>query len=197
MIIQFLWNSKGPARILFGPSGVQGLSPPFSSLRFHWPLFSLIMRPPSYRQRLFVEYYLGESSRPAVDACAELGTAPLPGRGQHAGAATGIEKSEKRGVQAARNAPSEDRKCWQLLELGIHGLRSWGRNWSRKSPRNTEFRRPSRSRRRKGPPTFERPRSVVGPQRSLGHCSPAPRHAPCRRPEIGFVLPARFRLYSF
>ncbi len=26
--------------------------------------------------------------------------------------ATGIEKSEKRGVHAARNGPSEDRKCW-------------------------------------------------------------------------------------
>src|SRR5271166_3233796 len=31
-----------------------------------------------------------------------------------------------------RNAPSEDRKCWQRVELGIHGWRSWGRNWSRK-----------------------------------------------------------------
>ena len=32
-----------------------------------------------------------------------------------AGAATGLEKSEKRGVQAARNGPSEDRKCWQRM----------------------------------------------------------------------------------
>src|SRR5208337_2219498 len=32
--------------------------------------------------------------------------------GLKAGAATGLEKSEKRGVQAARNGPSEDRKCW-------------------------------------------------------------------------------------
>ncbi len=35
-------------------------------------------------------------------------------------------------VQAARNGPSEDRKCWQRVELGIHGLKSWGRNWYRK-----------------------------------------------------------------
>jgi len=49
-----------------------------------------------------------------------------------AGAATCLEKSEKREVQAARNAPSEDSKCWQCVELGIHGLRSWGRNLSRK-----------------------------------------------------------------
>src|SRR5271165_2880716 len=58
---------------------------------------------------------------------AELGI-----QGLKAGAATGLEKSEKRGVQAARNGPSEDRKCWQRVALGIHGLRSWGRNWSRK-----------------------------------------------------------------
>ena len=33
--------------------------------------------------------------------------------GLKAGAATGLEKSEKRGVQAARNGPSEHRKYWQ------------------------------------------------------------------------------------
>src|SRR5271157_857941 len=43
-----------------------------------------------------------------------------------------LRNVEKRGVQAARNGPSEDRKCWQCIELGIHGLKSWGRNWSRK-----------------------------------------------------------------
>src|SRR5271157_5411708 len=37
-------------------------------------------------------------------------------------------KSEKRGVQAARNPPSEDRKWWQRLELGIHGLNRWAVN---------------------------------------------------------------------
>ena len=40
--------------------------------------------------------------------------------------------SRKRGVHAARNRPSEDGKCWQRIELGIHGLKSWGRNWWRK-----------------------------------------------------------------
>src|SRR5271157_1348433 len=35
---------------------------------------------------------------------------------------TGFLKFEKRGVQAARNAPSEDGKCWQRVKLGIHGL---------------------------------------------------------------------------
>jgi hypothetical protein len=28
----------------------------------------------------------------------------------------------KRGVQAAGNGPSEDRKCWQGVELGVPGL---------------------------------------------------------------------------
>jgi len=37
--------------------------------------------------------------------------------------------SRKRGVQAARNNPSADRKYWQRIELGIHGLKSWDRNW--------------------------------------------------------------------
>src|SRR5208282_557773 len=37
-------------------------------------------------------------------------------------------KSEKRGVHAARNGPSEDRKCWQRVELGIHGLNRWTAN---------------------------------------------------------------------
>ena len=36
--------------------------------------------------------------------------------------------SEKRGVQVARNGPSEDSKCWQRIDLGIHFLKSWGRN---------------------------------------------------------------------
>ena len=40
--------------------------------------------------------------------------------------------SRKRGVHVARNCPSEDGKCWQRIELGIHGLKSWGCNWSRK-----------------------------------------------------------------
>src|SRR5208337_2599243 len=35
-------------------------------------------------------------------------------------------------ASAARNAPSEDGKCWQRVELGLHCLRSSGRNWSRK-----------------------------------------------------------------
>jgi len=35
-----------------------------------------------------------------------------------------LNHAEKRGVQAARNGPSEDSKCWQRIELGIHGLKS-------------------------------------------------------------------------
>src|SRR5271157_1011347 len=42
-----------------------------------------------------------------------------------------LRNVEKRGVHTAGNGPSEDGKCWQRVELGIHGPRSWGRNWSR------------------------------------------------------------------
>src|SRR5208337_1171091 len=35
------------------------------------------------------------------------------------------EKSEKRGVHAARNAPSEDSKCWRSVELSIQSLNRW------------------------------------------------------------------------
>ncbi len=35
---------------------------------------------------------------------------------------SGLEKSEERGVQAARNGPSEDKKWWQRIELGIQVL---------------------------------------------------------------------------
>jgi hypothetical protein len=38
---------------------------------------------------------------------------------------TGLEKSEKRGVQAARNRPSADRKCWQRVRQGIHVMNRW------------------------------------------------------------------------
>src|SRR5208337_3417791 len=37
-----------------------------------------------------------------------------------------------RGVHAPRNGPSADGKCWQRIELGIHSLKSRGRNWKRK-----------------------------------------------------------------
>ena len=78
------------------------------------------MRPPSYRQRLFVEHDLGESSGSAVDAVRRAGY-PWPEQM----ARKMLRNVEKRGVHAARNAPSEDRKCWQRIELGIHGLNRW------------------------------------------------------------------------
>ena len=40
-----------------------------------------------------------------------------------------LRNVEIRGVHAARNAPSEDAKCWQRIELGIHSLKSRGRGW--------------------------------------------------------------------
>jgi len=61
-----------------------------------------------------------------------MSRAELDIHGLNRWAATGLEKSEKREVQAAGNGPSTDGKYWQSIELGIHGLKSWGRNWSRK-----------------------------------------------------------------
>src|SRR5208337_2838826 len=67
----------------------------------HSPLFSPILRPPSYRQRLFVKYYLGESSGSAVDAARRVGySTPLPD-----------------GVNMLRNATiyDSDRSSWSLV----------------------------------------------------------------------------------
>ena len=75
MIIQFLCNSKGPARFFLVPRASKVYHRRFRLFDFtgHWPLFSPIMRPPSYRQRLFVEYDLGGSSGSAVDAARRAG----------------------------------------------------------------------------------------------------------------------------
>jgi hypothetical protein len=48
----------------------------------------------------------------------------------------------KRGVHAARNGPSADRKCWQRARLGIHGLNRWTVKSIEKS-RFLEFRQPT------------------------------------------------------
>jgi hypothetical protein len=75
----------------------------------------------------FVRHYLGGSSGSAIDAARRAGS-PWPEQM----ARKMLRNVEKRGVHAAGNAPSEDRKCWQGVELCIHGLRSWGCNLSRK-----------------------------------------------------------------
>src|SRR5208337_3227932 len=65
---------------------------------------------------------------------------------------TGIPAVAEDGV---RRPPPEDRKCWQRGELGIHGLKSWGRNWYRKvreTRSSTSQKRPERS--AEGPPTL-------------------------------------------
>ena len=63
---------------------------------------------------------------------------------------TGFLKSEKRGVQAARNGPSEDGKCWQRVELGIHGLNRWAVKCL-EMLRNAEFTQPETVRARRPP----------------------------------------------
>ncbi len=140
----------------------------YQNRRSFWPcVVSLVMN------WSIVEHNLGESSGSTVDVARRAG---YPGPEQMDRKM--LRFVEKRGFHAARNGPSEDRKCWQHFELGIHGLKSWGRNWSRKVRETRSSRRPSRSRRRKGLATFGRPGSVVGRQHPLGHCSHASRPTP-------------------
>ncbi len=76
---------------------------------------------------------------------------------------------------------SVDRRGPPLMpraELGIHGLRSWGRNLSRKVRETRSSSSLQGHEGGTGPPTFGRPGSVVGPQRPLRRWSPAPRPLP-------------------
>ena len=77
----------------------------------HVPLFSLIMRPPSYWQRLFVEYDLGESSGSTVDVVRRAGHPWLEQMARKM-----LRNVEKRGIQAARNGPDSlaTRHCLQI-----------------------------------------------------------------------------------
>ena len=70
-------------------------------------------------------------------------------------------KSKKRGVQAARNGPSADRKCWQRVELGTQ----WTEQMSRKMLRNVEKRGVHTARNGPSPPPT--PAGGPGPSRSL------------------------------
>src|SRR5271157_5044273 len=111
------WFGQG---LLTRPSSsTDGLSVP-GRWRVTW-------RPRSAEGRLFVDHYLGGSLGSAVEAARRAGY-----RWTEQMSRKMSRNVEKRGVHAAGNAPSEDRKCWQGVELCIHGLRSWGRKLSRK-----------------------------------------------------------------
>src|SRR5208337_5234435 len=81
------------------------------------PLARITWRPRSGEGRLFVDHYLGGSLGSAVEAARRAGH---PWTEQMSRKMS--RNVEKRGVHAAGNAPSEDRKCWQGVELCIHGL---------------------------------------------------------------------------
>ena len=55
------------------PARAVGRRLPHFRFTGHWPLFSPIMGPPSYRQRLFVEHYLGGSWGSAVNTARRAG----------------------------------------------------------------------------------------------------------------------------
>ena len=93
----------------------------------HCPIQLVDQLQRSYRQSLFVEHDLGEPSGSTVDVVRRAGY-PWPEQMDR----KMLRNVEKRGVHAARNDPSADGKYWQRLELGIHGLKSWDRNWQRK-----------------------------------------------------------------
>jgi len=90
-------------------SSTDGLSVP-GRWRVTW-------RPRSAEGRLFVDHYLGRSLGSAIEAARRAG---YPWTEQMSRKMS--RNVEKRGVHAAGNAPSEDRKCWQGVELCIHGL---------------------------------------------------------------------------
>ena len=145
-------------------------------------------------------------------------------------ARTSMYQSEKRGVQAARNPPSEDRKCRQRVELGIYELNRWTvkcldlsrkrgiptdktpqrgqKCWQRlernRSPSLTpaggpvtkpEITRAEGATNFLARETWLAPNDLQAPVLAPHASRPTP-HVPCRRPEIGFVFPARFGLRS-
>src|SRR5271157_2279611 len=93
-------------------------------------------------------------------------------------------------ASAARNAPSEDGKCRQRVELGLHDLRSWGRNWSRKVRETWNSGGLQGHEGGRGHLLSGAPEAWLAP--NVPVATVLPLHAPCRRPENGFV----FRLDS-
>ena len=76
------------------------------------------------------------------------------------------------------------------IQLGIHGLKSWGRNWSRKVRETRSSSGLQGHEGGRGHPISGIREAWLAPNVPLATVLPP--HAPCRRPEIGFV----FRLDS-
>src|SRR5271157_1701765 len=89
-----------------------------------------------------------------------------------------LRNVEIRGVHAAGNGPSSDRKCWQRLELGIHGLN----RWTVKCLENAEFKQTKRPERGQMCwQCLERNRSPL----------PTPAGGPVAKPEIITLAPKK------
>ncbi len=144
----------------------------------------------SLAPRLTLHAYESPSPRPAVSA----GCRPSPaGYGLTQTAA--LERKEAPTFWHQGNVGGSFR-LWQRVELGIHGLKSRGRNWSRKvrETRSSSSQTGACARRDRKQAFLSVTSSpllgVTQPNRLISHL-----HASyCRRPEIGFVLLARFRL---
>jgi hypothetical protein len=75
--------------------------------------------------------------RPTLHAPRSPGSAPLAARRAGYPWTEQMSRKKSRKVRETRSSYSRKRpelgqKCRQRLELGIHGLKSWGCNWSRK-----------------------------------------------------------------
>ena len=78
MIIQFLWNSKGPARFFSVPRASKVYHRRFRLFDFCTGHYSLHHATTKLPAEIFVEYDLGESSRSAVDAAPSWVQHPYP-----------------------------------------------------------------------------------------------------------------------
>ena len=86
-----------------------------------------LLRPALPRQGLLVEHYLGGSSGSAAETACRAG---YPWTEQMSRKLS--RKVRETRSSGSRKRPERGQKCRQRLELGIHGLKSWGRNRSRK-----------------------------------------------------------------
>src|SRR5271157_4030126 len=103
-----------------------------------------------------------------------------------------MSRKLSRNVWETRSSSSQKRsergqKCWQRLELGIHGLRSWGRRLSRKVRETRSSGGLQGHEGGTGLPLSSVREAWLASNVPLATVLPL--HAPCRRPEIGFVLP--------
>src|SRR5208337_3800516 len=124
-----------------------------------------------------VEHDRGESSGSAALAARRAGN-PSPEQM----ARKMLRNVEKRGVHAARNGPSEDRKCWRRVELGIHCLNRWTVNCQEKSEKRGVQATFKVTKAERGHLLSGAREALLAP--NVPFAAGLLLHVPCRRPEI-------------